>query len=511
MKKFQFTRFIGSRVLRGSDEKRFSRPIITLATISVALGIAVMILAVSIVQGFQQEVREKVVGFGSHIQIYDANDNILKETSRVETNQSFYPSIDTIEGIRHIQLFAIKPGIIETNDNLQAVIIKGVADDFDWSFFDDKLVEGEKISMQEEGSSTDIMVSSYIANRLEIEVGQKVTMYFLQDRSDILPRAFRVKGIYDTGLEEFDQKFVFIDINHIRKINNWGIQAEWRVAQSCEGGKFEIEPLAFGGDGEFSFGYPNDSLTGEGPFSVCLKSDTSFTVVVSDQSETLPDTATVHFDVPEKFEGNCACQNVVSSTQTSGGSYKYYTGGFEVLIDDYEDLWAMSDTVFYRKDSFYLNATTIVERHSEIFSWLEMLDINVVIIIVLMIIVSVINMTSALLIIILERTNMIGVLKAFGIDNSGVVRIFLYQAAVVIGLGLVIGNIIGIGFGWLQKEYSIVKLDPQNYYVSSVPVNLDFSEILFLDFATLAICLVCLILPALYVTRISPVKAIRFD
>ena len=498
-------------MLRGSDERRFSRPIITLATISVALGIAVMILAVSIVQGFQQEVREKVVGFGSHIQIYDANDNILKETSRVSVDQSFYPDITSVDGIRHIQLFAIKPGIIETNDNLQAVIIKGVADDFDWTFFDDKMVEGENIELQEEGSSTDILVSSYMANRLEMEIGQKVTMYFLQDRSDILPRAFRVKGIYNTGLEEFDQKFVFIDINHIRKINNWGLQAEWRVSSACEGGKYTIEPLAFGGDGEFSFEYPNDSLSGKGPFSVCLQNDTSFTVVVTDNSETVPDTATVFFDVPKGSSVDCACEGVTSSTETTGGSYKYYTGGFEVLIDDYEDLWAMSDTVFYRKDSFYLNATTIVERHSEIFSWLEMLDINVVIIIVLMIIVSVINMTSALLIIILERTNMIGVLKAFGIDNSGVVRIFLYQAAVVIGLGLVIGNILGIGFGWLQSEFNLIKLDPQNYYVSSVPVNLDFSEILFLDIATLAICLVCLILPALYVTRISPVKAIRFD
>lgn len=473
----------------------------------VALGIAVMILAVGIVKGFQTEVRELVVGFGSHYQVVSNSDNYSKDSERIEADQPFYPNIQDKEGIRHIQKFATKAGILETPEQIQGVVIKGVSTDFDWEFFEPRIIKGSKLDLQEGKRASGILISSYLAQRLELDTGSRVTLYFVAGKDDIAPRKFKVSGIYNTGLQEFDKKYVFTDIGHIQKLSNWGLEAQFLV-DSCRNGEVEITALAFGGRKPYDYEWINADFTGNGPHMLCVKGDTTVSVVVRDDNGTLPDTATVSITASD--QGDCGCEGFDKSVHTSGGSWKYYTGGFEILLDDYETLIEADETIMY-EIPFYLKTVSIIDQSPEIFSWLEVLDMNVIIIIVLMILVSVINMASALLILILERTGMIGVLKAFGFSNKGVVGIFLYHAAWIIGRGMLIGNAIAITLGLLQMKFSLIKLDPKHYYLDEVPVMFSLKDIVFLNLGTLLLSLLFLILPALYVTKISPSRAIRFN
>lgn len=504
------SKLIAKRISGRTGRNELSRPIVGIAISGVALGVALMILSISIVKGFQKEVSNKVVGFGSHIQILSNNNNYTQETSRLEIEQVFYNRIDSINGVKGIQTFASKPGILETKENLQGVIIKGVWDDYDWSFFKKSLVEGELIQIEKGEKSEGVLISSAIAKRLKIELNDKVTLYFVLQEGDIKPRNFKVTGIYDTGLKEFDQQFVFVDLHHLQKVNAWGIEAQIRVSDSnCEDGQFEIEGLGYGGLTRLNYNW-NTKWRGEGPFIFMPTGDTTITLHVSDRSTTIPDSTQVHLHFPLNSNGALDFCNY-ELTRTGGeGSYIHYTGGFEVLVDDYKRLdelhMKVADEVPY-----YLQTVSITDRNPEIFSWLEMLDLNVSLIIWMMILIAVVNMTSALLIIILERTNMIGLLKAFGMNNSGIMKIFVRHAGGIIFKGIIIGNFIGFGIALLQAKTQLIRLDPESYYVSAVPIEFDFLSIAFVQVLTFVICIIMMILPAWYVARIRPVKAIRFD
>jgi len=501
-------RFIAKRIARQNDNAQMSKPIVKIAMAGVALGIAVMILAIGIVKGFQKEVRELVVGFGSHIQVVKNSDNYGKDSEKIEIDQNFYPSIADSAGFKHIQIFATKAGILETPEQIQGVVIKGIADDFNWEFFQSKIIKGSAFEVAENRRSSDLLISSYMANRLELDTGSQVTLYFVQGKEDISPRNFKVSGIYRTGLQDFDKKFVFVDIGHIQKLSNWGIEAQLLV-DSCRNGQLEIEAIGFGGVKPYSFEWTDYSWKGAGPHQLCVSGDSLISVIISDSDNTIADTAFLSIQASAPGS-DCSCNGFSKKVTTSGGSWKYYTGGFEIMLNDYNDLFSIDDDLMY-SIPFYLKTVSIVDQSPEIFSWLEVLDLNVIIIIILMILVSVINMASALLILILERTSMIGVLKAFGFQNSGVVSIFLYQAAWIIGRGMLIGNLVAIGLGLLQIKFGFFKLNPEHYYLSEVPVLFTWQDILLLNAGTLILSLIFLILPALYVTKISPAKAIRFN
>ncbi len=303
-----------------------------------------MIISMAIVTGFQNQIRAKVIGFGSHIQITSYDINNAVESNPIRKNQSFYPHIDTVSSVRHIQYYATKAAILRANNNIHGVVLKGIGNDFDWSFFKKKLVEGIVIDLSEEKKSNDIIISKSIANQLKLNIGDKVTAHFVQDPPRI--RKFVVSGIYESGMEKFDNSIILVDLRHIQKLNNW------------------------------------------------------------------------------------------SEDQISG---------FEVILENYEDLENM-DEVIYNHIGYELRTSTITERNQEIFSWLSLLDKNVYIILILMILVASINMISAILILILERTNMIGMLKALGAQNLSIRKIFLYHASYLIFKGLLIGNLLGIGF-----------------------------------------------------------------
>jgi len=401
--------FIARRIVSGS-KGNFSRPIVVVAIAAIALGLTVMFVAIAILTGFQKEIREKVIGFGGHIQISRFSENSTLEPQPVERYQAFCPKLIATKGIRHIQVFGIKAGIIKTKDQILGVILKGVGPDFDRSFFRDKLKEGRFINLKESSRSDDVMISRYMANLLNLHLHDDLRMYFLSGNAT-LGRKFQICGIYETGLEEFDKLYVLGDLHHIQKLNNW-----------------------------------KDSQV----------------------------------------------------------------GGFEITLNDFNDLDRLG-TYVYHQIGFSLDASTIRQRYPQIFDWLDLQDVNVLIILILMILVSSITMISTLLILILERTNMIGIMKALGMRNASIRKVFLYNAAYIIGLGLLWGNLVSFSLCLLQKHFGIITLPQESYYVSVVPVNLNAIHILLLNAGTLFFCYLMLIVPSMVITRITPLKAIRFS
>ncbi len=484
-----------------------------IATVGIALGMAVMILSMGIVRGFQHEVREKVLGFGSHIQVSNFSSGVRYNDPRLEIDQEFYPHLDTLKEVKHIQQFALLQGILETPDQIQGIFTKGVTHDFDWSFLQKHLVEGDLPHFTDTTTSNAIVLSSYLSKRMQLGIGDRVTVYFPNPKRNMVQRNFELTAIYNTGLQDLDAQFAFIDLQHLRRINLWGLQAQMRI-EGCEDNCVSLRALGFGGDTEHRFLWSADSLRGAGPHQFCIDSsrDTLIYAVLEDRSETIADTAFFHYRAKNSSVESPAdfCEAIGPQIiYTSGGSERYYTGGFEVILRSYRDLEHMDRFVYEHLD-YDLRTTTITQRSPEIFNWLEMLDINTIVIIILMIIISVINMTSALLILIMERTQMIGILKAMG-GRSGLIQgIFLYQAAYIIGIGLILGNIAGLGMAFLQKKFGLVKLNPEHYYVSEVPVLIQADQVVLLNVATLLICLAMLLLPAMAVNSVRPSKAIRF-
>ncbi len=401
--------FIAHRIV-SRTKGNFSRPVVRIAIIAIALGFTVMFISVAILKGFQQEIREKVIGFGGHIQISRFTENSTLEPQPVEKHQPFLKVLNQTPGIRHIQVYGIKAGIIKTRDQIQGVVLKGIGKDFDWTFFKKRIVEGNTFTVGDTGRTNDILISRKLAQLLSLKLHDDLRMYFISG-NNTLARKFNICGIYETGLEEFDNLYLIGDIHHIQKLNGWTL----------------------------------------------------------DQ-----------------------------------------VGGFEVLINDFDDIDRLGKFV-YHQTGFSLDASTIRQRYPQIFDWLELQDINVLIILILMIMVSAITMISTLLILILERTNMIGILKSLGMTSSGIREIFLYNAIYIIGIGLLAGNILGSGFCLLQKYFGLVTLPQESYYVSVVPVYLGGWNIVLLNIFTILICYLMLVIPSFIVTRISPVKAIRFS
>lgn len=478
----------------------FSRPIVSIAVAGIVVGMAVMILTVGITRGFQREVRAKVTGAAAHLQITAIGQTDPKETLRIPIDQSFYPWLDTVPGIAHIQVYATRPGIIETESDIEGVVLKGIGKDYDTRFLQKHLVAGGLPAIGDTARPIDLLLSRYQAGRLRIGVDDTITTYLVRGRDDIRPRRFRVCGVYQTGLEQIDHNLVFVDIDHLQRFAQWGLKAELLIEPSADGRHATVEALAFGGDRIYTYHWPGTPLAGKGPHTIALPEgrDTTITLVVSDADRTVPDTAWASIGSSGIRRGG------------TGGTYNRYCGGFEVLLDRFEDLQRFDDLVYTRYLPTNLRSLSARDRFPEIFAWLELLDKNVVVIIVLMVIVAIINMTSALLIIILERTSMIGTLKALGAGNGAIRSIFLHNAAYILGAGIVLGDLLGVGLALAQQRFGLVKLPVETYYVDRVIVDLDLLPILALNAGTLVVCVLALIVPSMLVTRIAPAKAIRF-
>ena len=516
-----FAHFIARRILSDKDRQdRLSRPIVLIAVLGVVIGMAVMIITVSITTGFQREIRAKVTGSGAHLLIGSISQTDPKETPRIPIQQPFYPWLDTVPGVAHIQIHASKPGIIETGEEIQGVVVRGVGADHDWSFLRDHLVEGDVLRIDGTHNDNDLLLSRYLSRRLAIGLNDTITVYLVKGREDIRPRKFRIRGIYETGLEQFDHQVVLVDIGHIQRFAQWGLQAEILVGDPDEKGAVSVEGLAFGGDKVYRYEWTGIDARGKGPHTVTLPilGEKRITLVVHDDNRTVPDTAWVilrpersHFaTVHSRGGGELVVDSISVERGGSGGSHTKYCGGFEVALTDFDDLMAMDDMIYREYLGIGLRSVSVKDRFPEIFAWLELLDTNVIVVIVLMIIVAIINMTSALLIIILERTNMIGVLKALGTSNGIIRRVFLIDAAYILGTGMVLGDLLGIGLCLVQQFTGVVQLPLESYYVSAVPVDMDLMAILLLNGGTILVCVSALVLPSMLVSRIAPAKAIRY-
>jgi lipoprotein-releasing system permease protein len=465
-----------------------------------------MLLTLAITKGFQDEIRAKVIGSASHIQIASITQTDPRETPRIRIKPEMVGEIAAIPGISHVQAYALRAGILETSEEIEGVLVKGVGTDMDWSFFKRHLVSGRVLRIVEDASN-EILISKWHADRLNVSVDSTITVYLIKGES-VRPRKYKVVGIYAAGLEQLDQEIVLIDIAHLQRFAQWGVQAELLVGDSCTDRGFELTGLGFGGDRVYSYEWPGTPLVGKGPHPICVTQDSTIMMVLTDASETLPDTAFLHIELIDSI-GRCACAgNASISTANSGGSHRHYAGGFELTVNDYDQLAAMDDAVYEQLD-IGLRTTNIQEKFPEIFSWLELLDTNVAVVIILMILVAIINMTSALLIIILERTRMIGILKALGAANKSIRRIFLIDAAYIMGIGIVSGVTLGLGLCYIQERFGVVTLPQESYYLSQVPISVDPWAVLVLAIGTLLICMAALILPTMLVTRIAPAKAIQ--
>lgn len=413
-----FPLFIAKRIYSDPDDKRkVSRPAIRIATVGVAIGLAVMIISVCVILGFKHTIRDKVIGFGSHVSVGNFMTIHGLDQYPIVMNDSMMQVLSKAPGVAHVQKYAMKQGILKTDEDFLGVMLKGVDEQFDTAFISKNMVEGVLPKFSSEKSSNQIVVSRLMADQLQLKSGQKIFAYFF-DNGNVRTRRFTIAGIYQTNLTMFDKSIVYTDLRTAVKLNGW----------------------------------ENDQVSGA---EISVK------------------------DFRQLYKTSDYLVNMVNkTTDRTGETY---------------------------------SSVTIYDAHPAIFSWLGLLDLNVWIILGLMICVAGFTMISGLLIIILERTNMIGVLKAVGMRNKSLRHTFLWFAVFIIGKGMLIGDLLGIGIVLLQKFTGLVKLDPTTYYVSTVPVELPVPYIILINIATLIISVFVLIAPSYLISHIHPAKSMRYE
>jgi lipoprotein-releasing system permease protein len=408
--------FIAKRIHFQQGKKNVSRPAVRIAITGIALGLAVMIIAVAVVIGFKQEIRNKTIGFGGHIQITNFDSNNTYEMQPIAADEALMQKLSAIPNVRHVQHFVTKPGIIKTTDQFQGIVLKGVDAGFEWNFFRSNLIEGKIPRISSDSLTNDIIISKHLSDLLGLKTGDSFFTYFIQEQ--IRARKFKICGIYSTNFAEYDKLFLITDLRHVQQLNNW------------------------------------------------------------------------------------------ENTQYSG---------IEILINDFDKLDETANDVYaatsnrFNEEGNALYTQTIKQISPNIYGWLDLLDMNVWVILFLMLSVAGFNMISGLLILILERTNMIGILKSIGAQNWSIRKIFLYHSFFLIGKGMLIGNLIGLSLCALQYFTHIVPLDPKAYYVSYVPVTFNWLYLIILNVGTLIASLLMMIGPSYLITKISPAKIIRYE
>lgn len=393
-----------------------SRPAVLIAMAGIAIGLAVMLIAVAVVIGFKSEVRNKVIGFGSHIQISNFDAVRSYETHPVVVNDSMMAALSADPRVKHVQRYSTKPGIIKTGDAFQGMVLKGVGPEFDADFFRSHLVEGEIPVFSDSVSTNQVVVSKAIADKLKLKLGDKIYTYYIQ--GDVRARRLTVKGIYRTNFSEYDNLFLLTDLYTVNRLNNW---KEGQVS----GAELQVHDY--------------DRLE-----------ETTYRIAVDTDNQ----------------------------KDALGGTY-------------------------------YVQ--NIVQMNPQIFAWLDLLDLNVWVILILMIGVAGFTMISGLLIIIIERTQMIGILKALGANNLTIRKVFLWFSVFLIGKGMLWGNAIGIAFCLLQSRFNIFKLNPETYYVDTVPVSVNLWIFLLINIGTLLASVLMLLGPSYLITKINPASSMRYE
>ncbi len=406
-----FELFIARRIAPGRTET-YSKPVIRIAILSLALGLALILASIAIVIGFKHSISKKMYGFSAPIRVIPFDKNESLEESPISIQPSFLNILKTNPGISHVQFAAQKGGVLKTKDQMQAVILKGVDSAYDWMFIKRNLLTGHVPDLKTAQASKKVLISKKLADKLLLKVGDPLRIWFIgRQNTGAMGRKLKVAGIFQTGIEEFDNRFVLGDLRQIQKLNGW-------------------------------------------------KSD--------------------------------------------------QVGSIELEVKDIRQIKAVAATV-YKNIPYNLNISTIYKEYPEVFNWLGLLDTNVVVILVLMLLVAGITMISTLFILIIERTQMVGLLKTLGANNGSIRKIFLYKATYIILWGMLWGNLLGMGFYEVQHHFHWFKLDAQNYYVSYVPVELHWTGFLLINTGVFLISILMLVLPSLYISRIAPSKALRYE
>ncbi len=398
--------FIG-RKIRKTDGESFSSTVTNIAISSIAVGLFVMIISFAILEGFKRTIRDKIISFGSHIQItkFDENDSFEEMPMSVNRKNRY----DKISQIDHVQSFSLKTGLLKTEEEVHGIIFKGIDADFNQTSFQQNLIEGRFPNLQGDKDSKEVLLSRRMANKLRLKLNDEVLVYFIQNPPRY--RKIKITGIYQTGMEEFDEYYVIGDLQLIRKINGW-----------------------------------NDSII----------------------------------------------------------------GGIEIFVKDFQELTPTSEAVYDAMD-IDLQMEVVTEKYIQIFDWLRLLDKNVIIFLIIIMSVAGFNMMSTVVVLMMERTNMIGILKAVGATNTQIGLIFLYNGLHILFKGLLLGNIFGIGYCLIQYYFHVVPLDPDNYYMDAVPIHWDFVNILFLNLIISGLIILALLVPIIILPNIKPVKAIKFS
>lgn len=559
-------RFIAARTAF-SNNASFSRLIVRIAIVAIALSMAVMIIANALVTGFKTTISEKIFGFWGHVHITHLNTYEAYEVTPISIEQDFYPSLGDLQqidyekkrsflglinwtstartngGIRHIQPFVNKEGVIKTKTQIEGIVLRGVDKNFDWQFLHRFIVRGDTLPLSPDHVSDAVMISEVTAKRLEIDTADSFVVYFVQD-GEQRTRKFKVCGIYKTGLEEYDQRYALADMRQMQQLNNYRPYKRYENIEIAYDSFGIAANNAPNNDPNFvgppnsdlplvmTALYPDDSLEifngritsgrlvnpelNEGGIVISEWIAMRKNLKVGDNIKlSIPDgDALLRTSIDVVGIHNLSRPRecfVAAPTLTALDSIlPPEVGGFEVFMDDIQDLDAFSDYIYYNSIGPDQNAQSIRQVFPSIFDWLELQNINEVIILTLMILISIINMITALLILILDRTNMIGILKSQGMSNWSIRQIFLYHAAYITGAGMLLGNALGLFICFLQYYFGIIRLPEDLYYVSVAPVVVNWGALLWLNLSTMLITILALIVPSWLVTRISPVKAIRF-
>lgn len=393
---------------RNGKGRGFSRLIINLALAAVCIGVMVMILANAIVKGYQHEVRNKLVGFSSPIQISHLDLNNSFESLPIERDTIFEYLARKREGVNHLQIYATKAGIIKTSESFEGLVLKGVSKEYKWDFIKKHLIEGELPELNDSNSSQQILISAITAKRLNFKLGDNLFIYFIQEPPRV--RKLKICGIFDTGMGELDELYAYVDIKQVQKLNNW----------------------------------PSN-----------------------------------------------------------------YISGYEIGLEQFSETAKVKDDLAIITP-YNMGLSSIFDLYPALFDWLGLLDLNVVIILLLMVAVAAINMITALLILILERTQMIGLMKAMGSSDQQISSIFLWMAGHIIIKGLLLGNLLGIGLAILQLKFGWIKLDQNSYYLNQVPIEINLIDIVYVNVLSFVICILILLIPVKMVSRVEPAKSIKF-
>jgi len=403
--------FIAKRLARFNTGS-FSSIIIRIAILAVAISVAILILTASIVEGFQANITKKIFGYWGHIQVLHYTSDSALEGMPIMNDPILKDTILRHENVKSIHPFAQKAGILKTKEEIEGIILKGVDHTFDWTYMEESLDKGSVLTFSDSVPSRGILISRSIANRLNIKINDAVLVFFIKESSvNTIYRKMKVKGIYHTGLEEYDRLFCIVDLRHIQKLNNW-----------------------------------NDAQI----------------------------------------------------------------AGYEIYLKDVNRLDASTEKVENSMPYMY-RALSLKEVFPNIFDWINLTITNKYIVVILVTLVAAFNMVTVLLILILERTKMVGLLKALGANDWAVQKVFLYHAFLIIAFGMMLGNILGIGLSLLQEHFHLIKLPEESYYLDHVPILINYFNILLINAGVILMINMILIIPSLIIKRITPIKAIRFD